>query len=213
MLTGRKLPLTLAFAVLVVLAFGASCNGFFTDPVLQSIALDPTSPHVEATKTLQMTAWGTFDDNSRKNISSSVSWSITSGDEGIATISATGLVTGMGAGSTTITASSQGISTTASLTVTLANLVSIAVTPQTASITSTKTQQFKATGTFSDNTTSDVTTQVTWASSNTNAALISNTSGAQGLATAATVTSQQTTNITATSGSATSNVAVLTVNP
>ena len=29
MLTGRKLPLTLAFAVLVAAAFGAGCKGFF----------------------------------------------------------------------------------------------------------------------------------------------------------------------------------------
>jgi hypothetical protein len=211
MLSGRKLPLTLAFAGFVMLAFGLSCNGFFTDPVLQSIALDPTSPQVQAGKTLQMTAWGTYDNSNRKQIHPS--WSIPTTDASIATIDSNGLVTGVGAGTTQITASSQGISTSASLTVSLANLVSIDVTPQTAAVNSTGTQQFLATGTFSDQSSHDVTTQVTWASSDTTVATISNAAGTQGLATAATVTSQKTTNITATSGSIVSNQAVLTVNP
>lgn len=217
MLTGRKLPLSLAFAVLAGLAFGAGCNGFFTDPVLQSISLQPPTTSVEAGKTVQMSAWGTYDTESqRKNISSQVTWSIPSSDSGIATINTTGLVTGVGLGSTTITASAQGISGQTSLSVTLANLVSISVSPLTASISSTGagTQQFHATGTFGDGTSHDITTQVDWASSNTNAATISNASGTQGLATAAALTAQQTTNITATSGNIVSSpLAVLTVNP
>ncbi len=47
MLTGRKLALTLAFTVLVVVAFGMSCNGFFTDPTLSSIAIQPPTPQIE----------------------------------------------------------------------------------------------------------------------------------------------------------------------
>ncbi|MGB9244149.1 MAG: choice-of-anchor L domain-containing protein [Candidatus Acidiferrales bacterium] len=51
-------------------------------------------------------------------------------------------------------------------------LVSIAVTPSTASIAVNGTQQFTATGTYSDNSTKDVTTQSVWKSSNTEVATV-----------------------------------------
>lgn len=61
-------------------------------------------------------------------------------------------------------------------------LSSIAVTPANPSVTAGTSQQFGATGTFSDGSTQDVTTAVTWASSNSAVATISNTSGSNGLA-------------------------------
>ncbi|HTT33880.1 MAG TPA: Ig-like domain-containing protein [Methylomirabilota bacterium] len=51
-------------------------------------------------------------------------------------------------------------------------LSSIAVTPQTASIGIGATQQFKATGTYSDGSTLDITTTVQWKSSDTTVATI-----------------------------------------
>jgi hypothetical protein len=62
-------------------------------------------------------------------------------------------------------------------------LSSIAVTPAQSSVPPGNTQQFTATGNYSDGTNSNITTTATWASSNTAAATISNTSGSQGLAT------------------------------
>src|SRR5207245_6393546 len=59
------------------------------------------------------------------------------------------------------------------------------------------TRQFTATGTFSDSTTQDLTTQVTWSSSSTAVATISNAGGSQGLATSV---AAGTTTITATLG-------------
>jgi Bacterial Ig-like domain (group 2) len=55
-------------------------------------------------------------------------------------------------------------------------LTSIAVTPGTAAIVSGGTQQFTATGTYSDGSTQNITSQVTWTSSNTGVATI-NTAG------------------------------------
>jgi hypothetical protein len=52
-------------------------------------------------------------------------------------------------------------------------LKSIAVTPANPSIVKGQTRQFTATGTFSDNSTQDVTSQVTWASATTSVATIS----------------------------------------
>ena len=74
MLTGRKLALTLAFTVLVALAFGVSCTGFFPKNSLTAISIQPPSPQIEVgsanSQTLQ--AWGTYQDNSRSQITSGV---------------------------------------------------------------------------------------------------------------------------------------------
>ncbi|HEX9078496.1 MAG TPA: DUF3443 family protein [Desulfuromonadaceae bacterium] len=76
-------------------------------------------------------------------------------------------------------------------------LSSITVTPANPSVTAGGTQQFSATGTFSDGTTQDLTASVTWSSSATSVATISNSTGSNGKATAV---AAGTTTITATSG-------------
>ena len=78
-------------------------------------------------------------------------------------------------------------------------LASIAVTPANPTIQTSATQQFTATGTYSNNSTQDITSQVTWASSNTAVATI-NTAG---LATAS--TGAGTTTISATLGAVSGN--------
>jgi hypothetical protein len=83
-------------------------------------------------------------------------------------------------------------------------IISITLSPSSAQIMPTGTKQFTATGTFGNNTTGDVTSQVTWVSSAPNVATISST----GLATAVAL---GTTNITAKSGSVISPASVLTV--
>ncbi len=61
-------------------------------------------------------------------------------------------------------------------------LVSIAVTPASASIQTTATQQFTATGAFSDSSTKDITKSVSWTSSDTSKATIQNSGLATGVA-------------------------------
>jgi hypothetical protein len=90
---------------------------------------------------------------------------------------------------------------------TIITLVSIAVTPKNISLDSGTTAQLTATGTYSDNTTQDITTSVIWSSSNTAVATISNTTGSNGLATALFT---GTTTITASSGGI-SGLTLLTV--
>ena len=70
------------------------------------------------------------------------------------------------------------------LTVTDATLVSIEVTPADASIADGTTQQFTATGVYTDASTQDLTTEVTWASSDDAVATVSNAADSKGLATA-----------------------------
>jgi YVTN family beta-propeller protein len=83
-------------------------------------------------------------------------------------------------------------------------LNSIAVTPAPVTITQGSTQQFTATGTYSDSSTQNLTNAVTWASATTSVAAINATGLAQGV-------SPGTSNITAKQGSVTSPAAVLTV--
>ena len=65
----------------------------------------------------------------------------------------------------------------------VAVLASIAVTPASPSIAVGGTEQFTATGTYTDGSTNNLTTSATWSSSNSAFATVSNTSGSQGLAT------------------------------
>jgi uncharacterized protein YjdB len=208
MLTGRKLPLTLAFAVLVVLAFGAGCKGFFVKPTLTSIAVGPATPTLQfgstTNNTQQFTAFGTFDDGSHGN--PPVSWN--SDTTAVATISNSGLATAVSLGTAKVTATSTQNPTIAgstTLTVTVPCLTSIAVTPLNPTVGHGGTQQFTAMATTC-NGVIDITKVATWSSSQPTVATIDNT----GLATAIAI---GTTNITATSVGVTSTpVAVLTVN-
>lgn len=79
-------------------------------------------------------------------------------------------------------------------------LVAITISPNNPTIQPSKTQQFTATGTFGDNSTKDISSSVTWSSSNANAATINSS----GLATAGTSTGVSTT-ITAKSGNQTAS--------
>ena len=150
-----------------------------TTATLVSIAVTPTNQSVAAGTQQQFTATGTFSDNSTQNLTNSVTWA--SSDTTIATISATGLATTLQkAGTTSISAQQGNITGKTNLTVTAApTLVSIAVTPANQSVAAGTPQQFTATGTFSDNSTQNLTNSVTWASSDTTIATIS----AAGLAT------------------------------
>src|SRR5205823_12679676 len=97
-----------------------------------------------------------------------------------ATVSSGGLATGVAAGQSKITATLLSIRGAARLTVTPA-LVSIAVSPADTTIIVGNSQQFTATGTFSDASTKDITSSVAWTSSATNIVSISNTGLANAL--------------------------------
>src|SRR5204863_8733644 len=75
------------------------------------------------------------------------------------------LASGITVGTSTISATLSAVSGFTILTVTAPVLQSIAVTPANPSITKGATQQFTATGTYSDSSTQNITASVTWASS------------------------------------------------
>ena len=115
-----------AMGVLTVLApcssqlsasFGSvSGSATVTVKTVASIAITPASPSVGAGATEQLTAIATFGDGTTGDVTSSAKWS--TADATIATISATGLATGVGSGSTGGTAVLDGVTGTVSITVT-----------------------------------------------------------------------------------------------
>lgn len=146
---------------------------------LTSLAIAPDAPTIDAGDTQQFTATGTYNNGGTLDITADVTWD--SSNDSFATIAADGLATGVAEGSVTISATLGAISDTTSLVVEAAavTLVSIAVTPDAGTIDDGATQQFTATGTYSDSSTANITGDVTWDSSDDAVATIS----AGGLAT------------------------------
>ena len=169
---------------------------------LKSIAVTPITPSIAIGVTQQFAATGTYSDSTTKDLSSSVTWS--SSSTSVATIASSGISIALASGSTTITATSGAISGTTTFTVTAApTLQSIAVTPANGTYIVGSTQQFSATGTNYDYSTHNITSLVSWNSSNSSVATIAT----NGLITAVAAGS---TTITATSGTI-SGTAIITV--
>ncbi len=90
------------------------------------------------------------------------------------------MVTPLEAGTTTISAVYAGKTGTNQVVVTSATLVTIDTNPAVANIGVAETIQYSATGNFSDASTLDITTQVTWLSSNPLIADVSNVDTSKG---------------------------------
>src|SRR5256885_6023028 len=165
---GKMKSLGRLFAVvapLLLVGLIAGCSGspHPTTKTLSSIAVTPATPaNLKVGATQQFTATGTYSDSSTADITSTVTWA--SGTTATATITASGgLATGVAKGTTQITAT-MGTVTSPGVTLTVISLTSIAITsnPTPATVAVLGTIQFTATGTYSDASTSDITTQVTW---------------------------------------------------
>ena len=89
-------------------------------PTLTSIAVTPTNPTIVTGGAQQFTATGTYSDGSTQNITNQVSWN--SSTSAVATINASGLASGVSAGSTTISATQSGVTGLTTLTVQTAPL-------------------------------------------------------------------------------------------
>ncbi len=142
-----------------------------TVATLTSISVMPTNSSIAVGTTQQLTATGHYSDGSTQDLTTQVTWSST--DTTKVTINSTGLAYGVTTGSSTITATLAGIS--GSTLVTAKLLTQVSVTPTNSSIVVGTSLQFMAIGTFSDGSTQDLTTQVTWSSSDTTKATINST--------------------------------------
>jgi hypothetical protein len=101
-------------------------------PVLVSIAVTPANPSITAGGQQQFTATGTYSDGSHQDLTNSATW--TSSIPSVATISGTGLATGVAVGTTTIQATSGSIYGTTTLTVTATGNFTISASPSSLTI-------------------------------------------------------------------------------
>ena len=176
-------------------SMSASTNVTVSAPALVSLALSPSTATISVGTTQQFQVIGTYTDGSINNLTNLMSWFAVPSET--ASVNAAGLATGVGQGTATITASNGTLFAVGSITVeaqAAPSLVAVVVTPSQASIPIGSGQQFIATGNYSDGSTQDLTSSVTWTSSNNGVA----SANAFGLATAA---SQGNSTLTATSGS------------
>lgn len=154
----------------VAAALLAGCGGGDQgrDPILGmpaatlvSLAVTPVAPSIALGTAQQFTATATYSDNSTQPVVAA--W--TSATPAVATVAAaTGLATSASTGSTVISAAYNGKTASATLTVTPAVLVSIAIAPQAPTVQIAATRQLAVTGTYSDATTQDVTAASTFTS-------------------------------------------------
>ncbi len=173
-----------------------------TAPVLVSLTLTPSTSTIAYGATQQYQVIGTYTDGSSNNLTNSMSWFAVPSET--ASINGSGLATGLAEGTATITALNGAVFATGTLAVQAQaepSLVTIVVTPNQASIPVGSSQQFVATGNYSDGSTQDITSTVTWTSSGSGVASVNSS----GLATAAT---QGSSTLTATSGSLTGSATI-----
>ncbi|HSR13590.1 MAG TPA: Ig-like domain-containing protein [Thermodesulfobacteriota bacterium] len=173
-----------------------------TRATLAFLSVTPSSPSVPGTPagiTLQFSATGTFSDGRSLDMTSQAVWS--SSNLSVASISGSGLATSVGPGISIISATVQGTAGSTPLVVTSAALTSISVTPVSATLHQGSAQKFTAVGKYSDGTSRDITSQVTWRSDNISVSRVDGT----GLATAV---AAGTATISASSGNTSASVVV-----
>ena len=143
---------------------------------IQSIQVTPFLQTIPTGYHLRMQATAIYGDGSVRDITGLAAWTSTAPKvaDVFASFWVRGVAQGLAPGSATIQATYQGVSGGATLDVTSATLQSIALTPETQGIRTGESAEFEAEGTFSDGTTWEVTHYVTWSSSDTAIADVSN---------------------------------------
>lgn len=150
---------------------------------LQSIIVTPSTASIAPSTQVVFAALGAFSDSTTQDLTDQISWFVAStaapkmsdtcnNKIATTTISRFGIATGTNAATCDVTATSTGLSSNpvAMLTVTSAALTSIAITPAIPVVAPGSNLQLVATGTFSDNSTQDITGLVKWSSSDSTVA-------------------------------------------
>jgi trimeric autotransporter adhesin len=182
--TKNKLRLTGVFSTLATLVLAVSCTGFFVNPTITSVTIEPSSPSVSVNSTEQLNAVGTDSEGNTYTLTggtsctgTTVCWS--SSDTSTVTITSGGLLKGIATGSATVTASSGSATATASATVTLSDVTAITLSPTSVSLPENTTasgssQCITATAAVSSGGTQDISATVTWNTDNTTLITVEN---------------------------------------
>lgn len=155
-----------------------------TAATLVSLAVVPEAPVIAKGTTVQLRAMGTYSDNSQQDLTFLAAWDSDSASVSLSGVWwSKGLATGVSQGSATITAHFGDKSADTTVTVTAASLVSLAITPANSSLAKGTAMWMTVMGTYTDNTTQDLSSVATWSSSDETKVVISNAAGVHGLAT------------------------------
>jgi uncharacterized protein YjdB len=130
--------------------------------VLTSIAVAPATSTVPLGLTEQFAATGTYNNGTSQDVTGTAAWS--SASPSIATIGATGLAKALAQGTAGITASVGSVIGSGTLTVGPPVLVSMSMSPASATLKKGTTLQLASTGTYSDHSTANLTAASQWSS-------------------------------------------------
>lgn len=145
-------------------------------PTLLSVAVTPAAATIPTSGVQPFMATASYSDGSTRDVTTSTSWSSASSGVG-SVVQASGVVTGVATGTALITANFAGKTSNATVTVTSATLVSIAVSPGAATVPLNGIQPFSAAATYSDGSIRDVTPYSDWTSASAGVATIVQASG------------------------------------
>ncbi len=201
------LSLLVVFGLHMVVGCGSSLSASPGSGDISSLSISPAAVTLALNGTQQYTATATYSDGSTANVTSSVTW-VSSNPKVVSTASS-GMATDLSSSANTvsITATMGSVKSNVSVvTVPQPTLTSLAITPLSVTLALNATQQYAATGSYSDGSTADVTSSVTWASSSPAVVSIGGTGLATDLGSSANAIS-----ISATLGSVQSNVSMVTV--
>jgi hypothetical protein len=134
-----------------------------TDAILQSLSISFSSSDFFEGDTRQATVNGSYSDGTEQDLTNQVSWQIA--DSSIATVSNSnnGSITAVNAGTTTLTASFNGVQATASVTVTANLIEAINIESPVSSVYVGRSIQYTATAIMTNGDTSNVTSDGDWA--------------------------------------------------
>ncbi|MBN3495740.1 Ig-like domain-containing protein [Vibrio neptunius] len=133
-----------------------------SDAVIKSLDVSPTTVSVVKGQSQALTAEATYSDGSVSDVSNSVIWAPIGNK---AMITPDGLLSGVGVGTTTLTAFKDGVtSNTIDVQVSDALLTSISVTPTTVSLAKGQTEPLTAMAMYTDGTSSNISDSVSWTS-------------------------------------------------
>lgn len=150
---------------------------------LASLAITPPTPSAPKGVTLQLELLGTYDDGSVEKLTDAAVWG--SNNPTVVTVSTSGKTIGqataVGIGQASVTASYDGLTTTAIFTVSAAALTGVKVEPAKVELEAGQKTSLAAKATYSDGAEVDVTQGATWSVGNTQIAEVQNSAGAAGV--------------------------------
>ena len=147
---------------------------------LVSIEVAPATLTIPAGTRQDFSATATYADGRTSDVTLAAMWA--SSDAAIASINARGEVFGVTPGMVTLSATLSGVTGTAALTVTNAALEALELEPAAVTLPVGARQRYTGTGRYSDGTTRDVTSLLTWSSSDDGIALVDATGEATAVA-------------------------------